>query len=90
VFFVYQGPQDAVCGTEPRRRVVSVCLDLRISYDQVKEDEMGRECSTHGREACICGVKPQGKRSLGRHRRRREYNIKMTLREREWGCEDVD
>jgi hypothetical protein len=29
--------------------------------------------------------KPEGRRSLGRHRRRWEDNIKMDLREVEWG-----
>jgi hypothetical protein len=29
--------------------------------------------------------KPEGKMSLGRHRHGWEDNIKMTLREREWG-----
>jgi hypothetical protein len=31
------------------------------------------------------GEKVRGKRPLGRHRRRREDNIKMDLREIEWG-----
>jgi hypothetical protein len=33
---------------------ISVCLDVCISYDQVKEDELGRACSTNGgEEECI-------------------------------------
>jgi hypothetical protein len=32
--------------------------------------------------------KPEGKRPLGRRRRRREGNIKIDLREKQWG--DVD
>jgi len=32
--------------------------------------------------------KPEGKKTLGRPRRRREYNIKMDLQEVGGGCED--
>jgi hypothetical protein len=32
--------------------------------------------------------KPEGKRLLGRPRRRREHNIKMDLQEVGWGCGD--
>ena len=44
---------------------------------------MGRACGTYGgRKRCAQGVgKPEGKRSLGRPRRRREDNIKMDLQE---------
>jgi hypothetical protein len=46
---------------------------------------MGRTCSTHERElrnACnILIEKPEGKRSFGRPRCRREDNIRMDLRE---------
>jgi hypothetical protein len=51
--------------------------------DQVKEDEMGRACSTNeGDEECIhdFGGRPEGKRLLGRPRRRWVDNIKMHLR----------
>jgi hypothetical protein len=54
-------------------------------------DEIGRAYSTHGEEArCIPDFvgKPEGKRPLGRPRRRWEYNIRMALREIGWG--DVD
>jgi hypothetical protein len=45
--------------------------------DQVKKDEMGRACSTHGAKDVSrqgFGVKPQG-----RTRRRWEDNIKLDL-----------
>jgi hypothetical protein len=53
-------------------------------YDvyQVEDTEMGRGCTTHGRvEKCIqnCGRESEGKRSLGRPRRRLEVDIKMDL-----------
>ena len=32
--------------------------------------------------------KPQGRRPLGRPRRRWDYNIRMDLREVKWGCVD--
>jgi hypothetical protein len=32
--------------------------------------------------------KPEGKRPLGRHKRKRESNIKMDLKETEWGGVD--
>jgi hypothetical protein len=50
---------------------------------------MGRACSTNGHEGeeeesniyKVLIVKPKGRRPLGRHERRWEYNIKMDLRE---------
>jgi len=59
--------------------------------DQVKEDEVGGACSTHGRiEKCIKILvgKTEGKGPLWRFRRRWEYNIRMYLRER--GSEGVN
>jgi hypothetical protein len=50
----------------------------------VKNDEMGRECSSYREKRNIYRflvVKPEGKRSLGRPGRRWEDNIKMNLRE---------
>jgi hypothetical protein len=50
--------------------------------------KMGRECSTHGARKNTYRVlvgKPEGKRSLGRHKHMWEYNIKMDLTEVEWG-----
>jgi hypothetical protein len=53
-----------------------------INY-QVKEDEMGRACSTNGEKTAyrILVGKPEGKRPLERPRLRRVNNIKMNLRE---------
>ena len=51
---------------------------------------MGHVARMGGREACT-GVlvgKPQGKRPLGRHRRRWEDNIKIVLQE--VGCRGMD
>jgi hypothetical protein len=52
---------------------------------------MGRECSINGdkRNAnrILVGM-PEGKRSLGRPRRRWVDNIKMDLREIGWDCRD--
>jgi hypothetical protein len=48
---------------------------------------MGRACNTHRetRNAYRTSIgKPDGKRSLGRPRRRWEYNIKMDLRGTVW------
>jgi hypothetical protein len=56
-------------------------------HDDVREDEIGRACSTNGvkRNAYrILVGKPEGKRPLGRSRLRRVDNIKMYLREIEW------
>jgi len=50
---------------------------------------MDGTCSTYaGEEGCIEALvwTPQGKRQLGRPRRRREDNIKMDLQEVEWGA----
>jgi hypothetical protein len=58
---------------------------------RIKSRRMIWACSTHGqkRNACrIFGGKPQGKRSLGRPRCRWVDNIKMDLREIEWGGMD--
>jgi hypothetical protein len=51
---------------------------------------MGGACSTYGGEV-VCRVlvrKPEGKRPLGRPRRRWEDNIKMDLQK--VGCGDMD
>jgi hypothetical protein len=53
----------------------------------IKEDKMGRACSTNGgkRNAYRTLVgKPEGRRPLGRPRRRWVDNIEMDLREKEW------
>jgi hypothetical protein len=59
----------------------------------VKEDEMGRACSTHGEEwggdvYRILVGNPEGKRPLERSEHRWEDNIKMDLREN--GCGGMD
>jgi hypothetical protein len=57
----------------------------------VKEDEIGGVCSTHGTyENCILTLvgKPEGKKPLGRPRRRREDNIRLHVTE--IGLESVD
>jgi hypothetical protein len=49
---------------------------------------MGRACSTNGGKKNAYTVlvgRPEGKRSLGRPRRRRVDNIKVDLRELGWG-----
>jgi hypothetical protein len=56
---------------------------LNMKPRQVKEDEMGRPCSTNGdkRNAYRILGNPEGKRPLGRPKRRWVDNIKMDLRE---------
>jgi len=52
---------------------------------------MGGACGTYGEGRVMHRVlvgKPEGKRPLGRPRRRWEDNIKMDLQELGGGCED--
>ena len=52
---------------------------------------MGGACSAYGEWRCVYKglvVEPEGKRRLGRPRRRWEDNIKMDLREVGCGCMD--
>ena len=52
---------------------------------------MGGACSAYGERKSVYRVlvgKPEGKRPLGRPRRRREDNIKLDLQE--VGCGDMD
>ena len=52
--------------------------------DQIKKNEIGGACSTYGGEQrCIQDLvgKPEGKRPLGRTRRKWDDNIKMDLQE---------
>jgi hypothetical protein len=55
---------------------------------------MGRACSTNGEKRNACRIlvgNPEGKRPLGRSRRRWEDNIKMDLREIGWdGMDWID
>jgi hypothetical protein len=65
-----------------------------IPNDQVKEDEMCRACSTNGEKRHAYRIlvgKPEGKRSLGRPRRRWVDNIKPGLSEIGWdGIDWID
>jgi hypothetical protein len=57
----------------------------------VEEDEMGGSCGTNGEKRNTYRLlmgKPEGKRPLGRPRRRWVDNIRMDLVEVGWG--DVD
>jgi hypothetical protein len=59
--------------------------------DQVKEDEMGRACSMNREKRNACRLlvgNPEGKRPLGRPRRRWVDNIKMEFREIGWSGMD--
>ena len=59
--------------------------------DKIKKNEMGGACGAYGggkRHVRVLLGKPEGKRPLGRPRRRREDNIKMDLQE--VGCGDRD
>jgi hypothetical protein len=52
------------------------------SGDEVKKTEMGRTCGTYGERRDVYRAlvgKPEGRRPLGRPRRRWEDNIKMDL-----------
>ena len=54
---------------------------------------MGGACSTYGKSRGVYRVlvgKPEGKRPLGRPRRRCEDNIKMNLQEVGWGGYGLD
>ena len=58
---------------------------------KIQTNEMGRACGAYGEGRGVHRVlvgKPEGKRLLGRQRRRWEDNIKMDLREVGGGCGD--
>jgi len=58
---------------------------------KIEKNEMGGTCSTSGEKRGLCRVlvgKPEGKRPLGRPRRRWEDNNKMDLQE--VGSGDMD
>jgi hypothetical protein len=69
-------------------------LQLEEQVLLCKEDEMGRASSTNGEEGNAYRIlvrKPDGKRPLGRPRRRWVDNIKMDLRETELdGIDGID
>jgi hypothetical protein len=57
------------------QRVDQIRYNILLKYmnDQIKWDEMGRTCNTDGEKMTACSVlvgKPEGKRPLGRTRRR--------------------
>jgi hypothetical protein len=58
----------------------------------MKEDEMGRTCSTYETRNAysILIEKPERKRPLGRARLRWKINIRMDLRETEWESRGLD
>jgi hypothetical protein len=50
--------------------------------DKIEKNEMGWACSVDGEEWGVCRIlvgKPEGKRTLGKSRRRGEDNIRMDL-----------
>jgi hypothetical protein len=56
---------------------------ITCTHLHVKEDEMGRACSTYGEKRNAYRIlvgKPNGKRQLGTSRRSWADNIKMNLR----------
>jgi hypothetical protein len=62
-------------------------LFARYNYNRVKEDEMGRACSTHVAQRnayWISAGKPEGKTPLGRLRHTWEDNIKIDCRKIGW------
>jgi hypothetical protein len=74
-----------------RSFITCILRQVYNQNDQVKENEMGRVCSTNGREEEVCRIlvgKPERKRPLGRPKRRLADNIKMDLREIGWGGMD--
>jgi hypothetical protein len=64
---------------------LAFCTAHPISFgDKIKKNEMGGTCSAYGggeRYIQGFGGKPEGKRQLGRPRRRWEDNIKIDLQE---------
>ena len=68
---------------------MTVLLTEYCAGGKIEKNEMGRACGAYGGgvHRVLVG-KPEGKRPLGRPRRRWEDNIKMDLREVGGGCED--
>jgi hypothetical protein len=59
----------------------------------VKDDEMDKAYSTNGEKRNTYRIlvgKPEGKRPLGRPKRRWVDNIKIDLREKEWDGNGLD
>ena len=70
---------------------MTVLLTKYCSGDKIEKNEMGGSCSKYGGVETVYRVlvgEPEGKRPLGRPRRRWEDNIKMDLQE--VGCEGMD
>jgi hypothetical protein len=68
-------------------QVSYINTSVNLSYNHFI-NEMGRACSTNGgEEECLVG-NPEGKRPLGRPRRRWVDNIKMDVREIGWNGGD--
>ena len=66
-------------------------MTFTCSGNKIEKNEMDGASSTYGVRRGVCRVlvgKPEGKRSLGRPRRRWKDNIKMDLQE--VGCEGMD
>ena len=77
------GPKRYVVRREWRKLNNKKFNDL-YSTPNIKKIEMGGACSTYGERRVLYRVfvrKPEGKRPLGRTRRRWEDNIKMSLQE---------
>jgi hypothetical protein len=61
---------------------MTVLITKYYSGNQIENNEMGRACSTYGEKSGAYRIlvgRPEGKRPLGRLRRRWEDNIKMDL-----------
>jgi hypothetical protein len=64
---------------------------LYCSCDKIEKNEMGGACSAYGERRGVYRVlvrKPEGKRPLGRTRRRWKDNIKMDIEEVGYGGMD--
>jgi len=65
-----------------------ICTPHQILFcgDQIENKEIGRACSMFGGGGAysVWVGRPEGKRSVGRPRHRREDNIKMDLQEVGW------
>ena len=68
-----------------------ICTSYLVLFgDKIDKNEMGWACSTYGGEVYTEFLvwKPEGKRPVGRPRRRWEDNIKMDFQEVRWGGMD--
>ena len=64
--------------------LLSVLLTKYYAAGKIKTNEMGRACGTYGEDRGVHIVlvgKPEGKRPLGRPRRRWKNNIKIDLQQ---------